>query len=115
MPRISIDHGLMEKAEDVLMVEAPFDWDDVGTWSAVADRRDRDADGNAVEARSSRVDTRNSIIVSSDDGHLIGTLGVEGLVIVHTKDATLVCPRDRADELKKLVDKIRADGHQEHL
>lgn len=115
MPRISIDHGLMEKAEDVLMVEAPFEWDDVGTWSAVADRRARDADGNAVEARSSRVDTKNSVIVSSDDRHLIGTLGVEGLVIVHTKDATLICPRDRADELKKLVDKIRADGHQEYL
>jgi mannose-1-phosphate guanylyltransferase len=115
MPRISIDHGLMEKAENVIMIEAPFAWDDVGSWSAVADRRPRDADGNAVEALSARVDTRNSVIVSSDDQHLIATLGVEDLVIVHTKDATLVCPRDRADDLKTLVDKIRADGHTGHL
>jgi mannose-1-phosphate guanylyltransferase len=115
MPRISIDHGLMEKAEDVLMIEAPFAWDDVGSWSAVADRRPRDSDGNAVEALSARVDTKNSIIVSSDDRHLIATLGVEGLVVVHTKDATLICPRDRADDLKKLVDKIKADGHTGHL
>ena len=115
MPRISIDHGLMEKAEDVLMIEAPFAWDDVGSWSAVADRRPRDAEGNAVDALSVRVETKDSIIVSSDAGHLVATLGIEGLVVVHTKDATLVCPRDRADDLKKLVDKIRADGHEKHL
>lgn len=115
MPRISIDHGLMEKAENVLMIEAPFAWDDVGSWSAVADRRPRDGDGNAVEALSARVETKNSIIVSSDDKHLIATLGLDGMVVVHTKDATLICPRDRADELKKLVDKIKQDGHSEHL
>ena len=115
MPKISVDHGLMEKAKDVLMIEAPFAWDDVGTWSAVVERRSRDADGNAVEAKSTRVDTKNSLIVSSDDGHLIGTLGVDNLVVVHTKDATLICPRDRAEELKKLVDKIRDDGHTGHL
>jgi len=111
LPKISIDYGLMEKASDVLMIEAPFAWDDVGSWSAVADRRPRDGAGNAVEALSSAVDTRNSVIVSSDDKHLIATLGVDGLVVVHTKDATLICPRDRAEDLKKLVDKIKADGH----
>jgi len=115
MPRISIDHGLMEKAGNVLMIEAPFVWDDVGSWSAVADRRSRDGEGNAVEALSARVETKNSIIVSSDDKHLVATLGIEGLVVVHTKDATLICPRDRADDLKKLVDKIKSDGHTGHL
>jgi mannose-1-phosphate guanylyltransferase len=115
MPKISIDYGLLEKVGNVLMIEAPFAWDDVGSWSAVADRRSRDAEGNAVEALSARVDTRDSIIVSSDDKHLVATLGIEGLVVVHTKDATLVCPRDRADDLKKLVDKIKADGHADYL
>ncbi len=114
MPRISIDHGLMEKAEDVLMIEAPFAWDDVGSWSVIAQHLSSD-DGNSVNALSSRVDTKNCVIVSSDDGHLIGTLGVENLIVVHTKDATLICPRDRADDLKQLVDKIKADGHTEHL
>jgi mannose-1-phosphate guanylyltransferase len=113
MPRISIDHGLMEKAGDVLD-RAPFAWDDVGSWSAVAEA-DRATGGNAVEALSARVETKNSIIVSTDDKHLVATLGIEGMVVVHTKDATLICPRDRADDLKKLVDKIRADGHSGHL
>ena len=115
LPKISIDYGLMEKAGDVLMIEAPFAWDDVGSWSAVAERRPRDGAGNAVEGLSSAVDTRNSVIVSSDDNHLIATLGLDGMVVVHTKDATLICPRDRADDLKKLVDRIRADGRGEYL
>ena len=115
MPKISVDYGIMEKVSDAVLIEAPFEWDDVGSWSAAGERRPRDAEGNAVEARSSRVDTRDCVIISSDDNHLIATLGVEGLVIVHTRDATLVCPRDRAEDVRKLVDKIRADGHETHL
>lgn len=110
IPKVSIDYGVMEKAARVLMIEAPFEWDDVGSWAAVAARRAKDADGNVVEARSSRVETRDSVVISTEGGHLIATLGVEGLVVVHTKDATLVCPRNRAEDLKKLVDRIRADG-----
>ena len=115
LPKISIDYGLMEKAEDVVMIEAPFEWDDVGSWAAVAQRHAVDKEGNAVEGLAALVETRDCVVVSSDDKHLVATLGAEGLVIVHTKDATLVCPRDRAEELKKLVDRIRADGLQRYL
>ena len=55
------------------------------------------------------------MIVSSDDSHLIATLGLDGFVVVHTRDATLVCPRDRAEEMKKLVDRIRSDGREKYL
>ncbi|HZE98376.1 MAG TPA: mannose-1-phosphate guanylyltransferase [Planctomycetota bacterium] len=113
--RISIDYGVMEKADSVLMIETDFEWDDVGSWSAAADRRSKDAGGNAVEGRVLAIDTKDSLVLSSDPEHLVGVLGLEGYVVVHTPDATLVCPRNRADDLKKLVDEIRAKGLDRHL
>jgi len=113
--RISIDYGVMEKADPVLMVETDFEWDDVGSWSAAAERRSKDGAGNAVEGRVLAVETKNSLVLSSDPEHLVGVLGLEGFVVVHTPDATLVCPKDRADDLKKLVEEIRAKGHDQHL
>ena len=113
--RISIDYGVMEKADPVLMVETDFEWDDVGSWSAAADRRAKDGVGNAVEGKVVAVETKNSLVVSSDPEHLVGVLGLEGVVVVHTPDATLVCPKDRADDLKKLVEELRAKGLDIHL
>jgi mannose-1-phosphate guanylyltransferase len=110
MPKISIDFGVMEKASEVRVVKADFGWDDVGSWAAAAAHRAADADGNVVEALSAAVDTRGAVVISTDDGHLIATLGVRDLVIVHTRDATLVCPKDRTEELKALIDAIRAKG-----
>ncbi|MBI2930089.1 MAG: mannose-1-phosphate guanylyltransferase [Planctomycetes bacterium] len=115
IPKISIDYGVMEKAQRVVMVEADFEWDDVGSWIAVADHREKDADGNAVDALSVPIDTRDSFVVSSDDRHLIATLGLEGVVVVHTRDATLVCPKERAEDLKKLIEAIRAKGLEKYL
>ena len=113
--RISIDYGVMEKADAVLMIETDFEWDDVGSWSAAADRRAKDESGNAVEGNILAVETKNSLVISSDPQHLVGVLGLEGFVVVHTPDATLVCPKDRADDLKKLVEEVRAKGHDRHL
>ena len=113
--RISIDYGVMEKAERVLMVETDFEWDDVGSWSAAADRRARDGAQNALDGKVLAVETKNTLVVSSDPEHLVGVLGLDGFVVVHTPDATLVCPKDRADDLKKLVEDIRAKGHDRHL
>ncbi len=110
LPRISIDYGVMEKASNVRVVRADFGWDDVGSWTAAAKNRPIDANGNVVEALSARVDTNNCVIISSDDQHLLATLGVEDLVVIHTKDATLVCRKDRAEEVKKLVDEIGRQG-----
>ncbi len=113
--RISIDYGVLEKAERVLMVEAAFEWDDVGSWAAAADRRGKDPAGNSVEGKCVPVDTKDSLLLSAEPDHLLAVLGLEGFVVVHTKDATLVCPRGRSEELKKLVDEIRARGHEKHL
>ena len=113
--RTSIDYGIMEKAENVLMVEADFQWDDVGSWAAAAERRGKDPSGNAVEGKCVPVETKNSLILSSDPEHLVAVLGLEGFVVVHTRDVTLVCPKDKADDLKKLVDEVRQKGHDKHL
>lgn len=113
--RISIDFGVMEKAERVLMVEADFDWDDVGSWAAAAERRGKDTAGNSVEGKCVSVESKNSLVLSTDPEHLVAVLGLENFVVVHTRDATLVCPKGKADELKKLVEEIRAKGHEKYL
>ncbi len=113
--RVSIDYGVMEKAERVLMVEAGFEWDDVGSWAAAAERRGKDHAGNTVEGKCVSVDTKDSLVLSDDPEHLVAVLGLEGYVVVHTRDATLVCPKAQADGLKKLVEEIRQRGHEKHL
>jgi mannose-1-phosphate guanylyltransferase len=115
LPRISIDYGVMEKAARVVMVEAGFAWDDVGSWAAAAERRPKDAAGNTLEGACVPVETRDTLVFSTDPGHVVATLGLDGFVVVHTPDATLVCPKNRADELKKVVEELRRTGHGKTL
>ena len=115
MPKISIDYGVMEKAERVLMVEADFQWDDVGSWAAAAERRGKDQQGNSIEGKCVSTDTKDSLVLSTDPNHLVAVHGLEGFVVVHTPDATLVCPKGKAEDLKKLVEEIRQKGHEKHL
>jgi mannose-1-phosphate guanylyltransferase len=113
--RISIDFGVMEKAENLQMVEASFQWDDVGSWAAAAERRPKDMAGNSVEGPCVASETKDSLLLSNDPNHVVGVLGLEGFVVVHTPDATLVCPKGKADDLKKLVEELRQKGFQKHL
>lgn len=116
LPRVSIDHGIMEKAAArVVMVEAGFQWDDVGSWSAAADRRPQDAQGNTLEGKAVAVETKNTLVYAGDPSHVVATLGLDGFVVVHTPDATLVCPKGRADELKKVVEELRRRGFEKTL
>lgn len=114
LPRTSIDYGIMEKAANAVVVEATFQWDDVGSWESIVRHQPADHDLNHVLARHSGIDTRGCVIVG-EGGHLIATLGVENLIIVHTPDATLVCDRRRAAEVKGLVELLRSQGLEEHL
>jgi mannose-1-phosphate guanylyltransferase len=115
LKRVSIDFGVMEKAAQVVMIEPDFEWDDVGSWSAAADRRAKDEAGNAVDGKVLAIDSKDSLVLSSDPNHLVGVLGLEGYVVVHTPDATLVCPKNRSEELKKLIEQIQAKGLEKHL
>lgn len=121
--KISIDYALMEKADNVYAVAGEFDWDDVGTWEALARTFPTDNEGNLVVGDAVTMDTRDCIVhckptQALPEGHtqpLVATLGVEDLVIVQCQGAVLVCARDRVQDIKELLGRIEEAGHGEHL
>jgi len=114
LPQISIDYGVMEKAPNAIVIEAPFEWDDVGSWNSVARHYPADEHGNVTLAPHAGVDTSDCILAGAD-GHLLATVGVRNLIVVHTDDATLVCDRNRASEVKTLVELLRSRGSNAYL
>ena len=100
LPRISFDYAIMEKADRVLVVEATFDWDDVGSWSAVAKYFKSDGEGNAANCEITALDSTNNIVFNPDDTR-IALLGVHNLIVVRTGDAVLICHRHQAEKIKK--------------
>ncbi len=102
--KISIDYGVMEKADNVAIVQAGFDWDDVGSWLSMERLEDEDDMGNVVRGDVVNLNTQNSIVVCQDG--LVATLGVSDLLIVRTGKATLVCRRERVGDISKLVEEI---------
>ena len=108
LPRISFDYAIMEKADHVLVVEASFDWDDVGGWQAVARYIAQDDEQNAANCPLTAVDSTNNIIFADDDAS-VALLGVHNLIVVRTKDAVMVCHRHQAEKIKTLVGKLPAD------
>jgi mannose-1-phosphate guanylyltransferase len=107
LPAISIDYGLMEKAQNVLVIPADIGWSDVGDWSAVSNLFPKDESGNAVWAKHLGIDTENCVIYAEEPGRLVATLGLRDLVIVETKEALLILPRDRAQEVRKILERLR--------
>ena len=105
---ISIDHGVMERADSVGVVEASFDWDDVGAWNALGRTRSTDEHGNAVVGRAVLVDSHDNIVWAEDDE--VTLFGVDGLVVVRSGGKTLVTSREAAPDLKRLVSRIRDGG-----
>ncbi len=103
----SVDYGIMEPASrdpDIAIAALPLamEWLDIGSWPAYGSLLSPDLSGNVHSGKAVFAESSGSIAVSTEEGHLVACLGCEDLVIVHTADATLVCPRSRADELKKL-------------
>lgn len=105
VPR-SIDYALMESADRVLNIEATFDWDDVGSWISVAKYLDEGEDGTVTNTAISEFESTDNIIYNTKPNSRIALCGVDDLIVVQTEDALLVCKRDRADEIKHLVDKL---------
>src|SRR5436305_78004 len=102
LPRISFDYAIMEKAEHVLVIEASFDWDDVGSWQAVARYFKKDEHGNAANGALTALDSSDNIIFN-DGETTIALLGVHNLIVVRTGDAILICHRHQAEKIKNLV------------
>ena len=113
MPKISIDYAVMEKAENVHAIKLNCRWLDMGSFAALADIISSDKDNNIVVAGYSElVDSKNNIVVTEDEGHLIAVIGLENMVVAHSPDATLVCPIDETQRLKELLELVKkhADG-----
>ncbi|MDI1320012.1 MAG: sugar phosphate nucleotidyltransferase [bacterium] len=108
LKKVSVDYALMEKSTNVVVVPATFDWDDVGAWPAIAKHFTPDAHGNVLRGHAMVEGGTHNIVVSTD-GHLVGVIGVSDLVVVHTPEATLVCPKDKAQEIKTLLERLKQD------
>ncbi len=111
LPKISIDYAVMEHARNVWCVRATFEWDDVGTWTALARHHPADAEGNTVLGEAVLLQTTRSIVYNNigdaRPAPLVAALGVSDLVIVASDDAILVCRRDQAHRMKEIVERIR--------
>jgi mannose-1-phosphate guanylyltransferase len=114
LERVSIDKAVMEQAREVLTVQAPYRWDDVGSWLAVERLHPQDADGNTVRATHCGLGTTNCVIVA-DEGHLIATAGVSDLLIIQDGNATLVASRKDEGAVKNLVELMKKKGLESYL
>ncbi|PJE67399.1 mannose-1-phosphate guanylyltransferase [Candidatus Shapirobacteria bacterium CG10_big_fil_rev_8_21_14_0_10_40_9] len=115
---ISIDYGVSEKSKNILLVPADFPWSDIGDWKVAYDISKKDKEGNVVIFEKGKgeyvgMETKNCLIHFSDE--LIATIGVENLIIVDTKDALLVARKDKAQDVKKLVNFLKEKGKDKYL
>ena len=110
---ISIDYGIMEKADDVVVIPAEFGWSDVGSWDNLGVLYDADDNGNIVHGTHIGVDTKNSVIYAKNK--LIATIDVENVVVVETDDTVLVCKKDKSQDVRKIVDILKEQGREEYL
>lgn len=111
---VSIDYAVMEHAREIAVVEAPFKWDDVGSWQAIGRLHERDADENTIRARHLGLNTRGTIVRGPED-HLIVTLGLTDCIVVHTPDATLVANKHDEESIRQLVKMLEERGWRQYL
>ncbi|MSR60791.1 MAG: mannose-1-phosphate guanyltransferase [Planctomycetaceae bacterium] len=121
MPSISIDHGVMEplaarrdEAHPVFVIPASFEWDDIGSFQSLQRVLGSDAEHNTVVGPHCGIDTSGCVIRTTPD-HLVATIGIENLVVVHTPDATLIAPKDDEIALRKLVTLLEEKGYERFL
>lgn len=113
IPKISIDYGIMERADNVIVLEGDFGWDDVGSLDAIGTLHQPDADGNVMCAESVLLDAKGCI--GSSKEKLIALIGVKDLIVVETEDTVLVCDKSRAQDVKKIVEQLEAEGRTHYL
>jgi mannose-1-phosphate guanylyltransferase len=105
---VSIDYGVMQLVKDDVVVEGNFDWDDVGSWNSLDRHYPKDENGNVAKGKFVQVDSSNNIIFANKN--LIAAVGVKDMIIIQTGDATLICPKEKAQDVKALVEKMSKDS-----
>ena len=108
---ISVDYGIMEHGDRVAVIPAEMGWSDVGSWETLRELLDRDASGNVLQGDVLALDTRDCVVRSED--RLVATLGVEGLVVVDTADALLVCEEKRSQDVRRIAERLQEQGRTE--
>ncbi len=109
----SIDYAVMEKTDRAVVIAADIGWSDVGSWSALEDVSERDSAGNIITGNVIDIESRDSIVYA--EKRLVATIGLKNTVVVDTPDATLVCSKDKAQDVKKVVDELKKRKAEEHL
>ena len=113
---ISIDFGVMERVDDVVVIEAPFDWDDVGSWRALERLRPPDRDGNVIHAdRHLEIGTSGTIVRGTDPDHVVVTVGLKDMIVIVTPDATLVANKHDEEAIRRITGLLKERGWTEHL
>lgn len=113
LPPVSIDKGVLERSSRAAVIPVDFSWSDVGNWSSLEEVAPRSKTGNVVSGNVVDLDSRNSVLCA--DRRLVATIGLSDMVVVDTPDATLICPKARSQEVKKVVEILKHRGAPEHL
>ena len=111
---ITVDYGIMERAPNVAVIPVDIGWSDVGDWHTLTSLLSNGHSANVVIGPHIEIDTKSTLIYS-DSGRIIATIGLEGFLVVDTGDALLIAPRERAQDVKKIVDQLREEGRNDVL
>lgn len=110
IPNISVDYGVVEKIDNIAVVRASFQWDDLGSWEAMYRLGDKDENGNVIQGDVLPMDCKNSLLISK--GGKLAAVGVEDMIMVQTRDATLACPMPQVQFVRDVVQRLKAEGSQ---
>lgn len=112
---ISIDFGVMEKANNIYVVKGDFGWDDVGSWEALHRVSEKDENNNALLTNNVVLHDSHNCVISSDTNKLIATVGLDNIVVVETKDSILIANKDRVGEIKEIIKHLKEEKREEYL
>lgn len=108
LPAVSMDYGILEKIANLAMVEVGFEWDDLGSWEALYRLGTKDEGGNVIQGDVLALDCTNSLLVSH--GGKLAAVGLDGMIMIQTRDATLCCPLEQVQRVKEVVARLRSEG-----
>lgn len=114
IPKISIDYGIMERSKDVITLSGDFGWNDIGSLDMLPIAKAEDTNGNVLYGTQVCIDTKDSIVYSADQ-KIIATIGLKDMIVVQTKDAVLICPKERAQDVKTVVETLQNQGLDQFL
>lgn len=111
---ISVDYGIMEHAKNIYLVEGNFDWNDLGSWESVYQTDKKDENGNASSGEAMFLDTKNSYVYA-EENNVVAVVGMEDVIVVKDGNTTLVCKRENAEDIKKIVEQLKAQNKDHYL